>query len=118
MTAPEKRGFAALHPDRRREIAAAAGRASQASGRGHRFTSEEAAAAGAKGGAVLASRPGYMAELGRRGGAATSADREHMADIGSRGGAVVASKPGHMTEIGRAGGKASQARKRAGSEGS
>lgn len=34
----------------------------------HRFTSEEARAAGIKGGGAVASRPGHMAALGRKGG--------------------------------------------------
>jgi general stress protein YciG len=48
----KKRGFAALSPERHREIAAKGGRAVQASGKAHRFTSEEAADAGHKGVAV------------------------------------------------------------------
>lgn len=117
MTTEPKRGFAALSPEQRRAVAASGGRAAQASGRGHRFTSEEARVAGAKGGAVIAARPGYMAEIGRKGGAAVSSDREHMAAIGQLGGETTAAKPGHMIEIARAGGLASQA-KRAGSEAS
>lgn len=90
MTTEPKRGFAACSPERRREIASAGGKAAQASGRGHRFTSEEARAAGAKGGAV------------------TAADREHMAAIGKIGGSTTAAKPGHMTEIARRGGEATR----------
>lgn len=46
-----KRGFAALSPERRREIASKGGKASHAAGTGHRFASgEEAAAMGRKGG--------------------------------------------------------------------
>lgn len=56
--APEKavtvtklpRGFAAMDPATQRRIASEGGRASHLSGRGHRFTSEEARAAGRKGG--------------------------------------------------------------------
>lgn len=108
MTTEPKRGFAALSPERRREVASAGGKAAQASGRGHRFTPEEATAAGAKGGATLAARPGYMSELGRKGGAAVASDRQHMADIGRIGGETTAAKPGHMIEIARRGGEASQ----------
>lgn len=108
MTTEPKRGFAALTPERRREVASAGGKAAQASGRGHRFTSEEASAAGAKGGATLAARPGYMSELGRKGGAVTASDREHMAAIGKIGGSTTAAKPGHMIEIARRGGEATQ----------
>lgn len=63
-----KRGFALLSPERRRELAAIGGKAAQAAGRGHRYTSDEAKLAG------------------RLGGLAVSADREHMSRIGTIGG--------------------------------
>ncbi|NVO30120.1 KGG domain-containing protein [Hymenobacter lapidiphilus] len=44
------RGFAAMDSATQRRIASEGGRASHQSGRGHRFTSEEARAAGRKGG--------------------------------------------------------------------
>ncbi|MBC6989333.1 KGG domain-containing protein [Hymenobacter sp. BT491] len=44
------RGFAAMDPAQQKRIASEGGKASHASGRGHRFTSEEARAAGRKGG--------------------------------------------------------------------
>jgi len=43
------RGFAALSVERRREIASKGGKSAQAAGVGHRFTHEEAVAAGTKG---------------------------------------------------------------------
>ena len=42
------RGFAALSPERKREIAGMGGRAAHAAGRAHQFSSEEARAAGKK----------------------------------------------------------------------
>lgn len=57
-------GLSALSPERRREIASAAGRASQASGNARRWTVEEARRAGKKGGCRDAER---MRELGRLG---------------------------------------------------
>ncbi|UYZ63603.1 KGG domain-containing protein [Hymenobacter weizhouensis] len=48
--AKRPRGFAAMDPAQQRRIASEGGRASHQSGRGHRFTSEEARAAGRKGG--------------------------------------------------------------------
>ncbi|RAO76213.1 hypothetical protein CA260_10980 [Dyella jiangningensis] len=62
------RGFAAMDSERQREISSIGGRAAHAGGHAHRFTSEEARAAG------------------RKGGSAVSRDREHMATIGRRGG--------------------------------
>lgn len=44
------RGFAAMDPETQRRIASEGGKASHQSGRGHRFTPEEARAAGRKGG--------------------------------------------------------------------
>jgi general stress protein YciG len=46
----KKRGFASLSPDRRSEIARKGGQMAQEKGTGHKFTSEEAVAAGRKGG--------------------------------------------------------------------
>lgn len=46
----KKRGFAAMGPEKRKELAAKGGKAAQESGRGHRFTAESASVAGKKGG--------------------------------------------------------------------
>jgi len=45
-----ERGFAAMDPNRQREIASEGGKAAHQSGNAHEFTSEEARAAGRKGG--------------------------------------------------------------------
>ena len=45
-----ERGFAAMDPKRQREIASEGGKAAHLSGNAHEFTSEEARAAGRKGG--------------------------------------------------------------------
>ncbi len=63
-----RRGFAAMDPERQREIASKGGRAAHRAGTAHRFTSDEAR------------------EAGRKGGQAVSRDREHMAKIGQKGG--------------------------------
>lgn len=47
---PANRGFAAMDPEVQRRIAAQGGRAAHVKGTAHRFTSEEARAAGQKGG--------------------------------------------------------------------
>lgn len=46
------RGFAALTPERRRELGVMGGKKAQATGRAHRWTVEEARAAGKKGAAA------------------------------------------------------------------
>lgn len=76
------RGFAAMSPERRREICAKGGKAAHAQGKAHKFTSEEARAAGSIGGARVASRGrAYMSEIGRKGG------------LKSRRGVATASRP-------------------------
>jgi general stress protein YciG len=50
------RGFASMDPAKRREIASLGGKAVQATGKAHRFNSEEARAAGRKGGTVAAAK--------------------------------------------------------------
>ena len=48
QTTNRGRGFAALTPEQRRDVASQGGRAAHASGNAHQFTSEEARAAGSK----------------------------------------------------------------------
>ena len=55
--AKSHRGFAAMSPETQRRIASAGGKASHASGRGHRFSAEEAREAGRKGGQVSRRKP-------------------------------------------------------------
>ncbi len=52
----QRRGFAAMDPEKRREIASKGGKASHEKGTGHEWTSETAREAGRKGG--LATREG------------------------------------------------------------
>jgi len=68
MTA--KRGFAALDPDKQREIARLGGRAAHARGRAHEFSSKEAREAGRKGGESVSRDHEHMKEIGRLGGKA------------------------------------------------
>lgn len=57
VSAPKRlRGFAAMSPERQREIASRGGRSAHAKGKAHTFSSEEAVAAGAKGGLSAAQR--------------------------------------------------------------
>lgn len=53
-------GFASLSPERRSEIASQGGKAAHKKGTAHRFTSQEAQAAGRKGGK---GRPGIKHEV-------------------------------------------------------
>ena len=54
--AEKDRGFASMDPDKQREIASKAGKASHAKGGAHEWTSEEAREAGHKGGKVAHQR--------------------------------------------------------------
>jgi general stress protein YciG len=66
--APKKRGFAAMSPEKQREIAARGGKAAHKAGTAHTFSADEAKAAGKKGGAKVAYDRAHMAEIGRIGG--------------------------------------------------
>jgi uncharacterized protein len=48
----ERRGFASMSPDKQREIASKGGRAAHAKGTAHEWNSDEARAAGRKGGQI------------------------------------------------------------------
>ncbi len=85
-TPKQQKGFAVMPKERQREIASAGGRAAQAKGAAHRFTPEEAKAAGQIGGRSVSENREHMSEIGRRGGLAVSRDTEHMAEIGRKGG--------------------------------
>ncbi len=65
-----KRGFGAMDQEKQRAIASKGGRAAHQKGTAHEFTSEEAAAAGRKGGEKVSRNRQHMAEIGRRGGRA------------------------------------------------
>lgn len=56
------RGFAAMSPEKQREIASLGGRAAHAIGTAHEFTPEEARAAGRKGGQEAQRRKGRRSE--------------------------------------------------------
>ena len=62
-----KRGFAAMDPEKAREIHRLGGQTAHRLGKAHTFTSEEARQAGKKGGHVLSRDRAHMAEIGRKG---------------------------------------------------
>ena len=71
----EERGFAAMDPRKQREIASKGGRAAHEQGVAHEFTSEEARAAGRKGGEAVSKDREHMSEIGRKGGEQRSKER-------------------------------------------
>jgi general stress protein YciG len=74
-SAPVHRGFAAMDPDKQREIARKGGRAAHEQGVAHEFTSEEARAAGRKGGEAVSQNRDHMSVIGKKGGEARGKER-------------------------------------------
>ena len=75
-----------MSPEKQREIARLGGAAAHARGVAHRFTADEARAAGRKGGQAVSQDRDHMSDIGRKGGEAVSANRDHMSEIGREGG--------------------------------
>lgn len=69
-TPKKPRGFAAMDPEKQREIASKGGKIAHLRGNAHEFTPEEAREAGRKGGRAVSKDRKHMARIGRRGGAA------------------------------------------------
>lgn len=68
MSGSSKRGFAAMSPEKQREIASKGGREAHRQGTAHEFSSEEARAAGRLGGKTMGADRVHMATIGRKGG--------------------------------------------------
>jgi general stress protein YciG len=62
------RGFAAMSPERQKQIASEGGRAAHRLGVAHEWSSDEARNAGRKGGQIVSQNREHMSEIGRRGG--------------------------------------------------
>lgn len=69
------RGFAGMDSERQREIASRGGRAAHQAGTAHEFDSEEARAAGRKGGEAVSQNRQHMAAIGSKGGQARAQNR-------------------------------------------
>lgn len=67
-----RRGFASMDPNRQREIASKGGRAAHEKGTAHEWSSDEARAAGQKGGITVSRDRTHMAAIGREGGESRS----------------------------------------------
>jgi general stress protein YciG len=72
------RGFASMDNERQREIARKGGRAAHAKGTAHEFTSDEARAAGQKGGQRVSANREHMSRIGRIGGKKSAGRRQEM----------------------------------------
>jgi uncharacterized protein len=69
------RGFAGMDEQKQREIAKKGGKAAHEKGTAHEFDSEEARAAGRKGGEKVSENREHMAEIGKKGGEARGQKR-------------------------------------------
>jgi general stress protein YciG len=70
------RGFASMNAERQREIARKGGKAAHEKGTAHEFTSEEARAAGRKGGERVSADRSHMSRIGRLGGRSSAGRRQ------------------------------------------
>jgi general stress protein YciG len=62
------RGFASMNPQKQKEIASLGGKTAHEKGRAHQFNSDEARAAGKKGGEVVSRNREHMSMIGKKGG--------------------------------------------------
>lgn len=118
-TPPEpkpKRGFAAMDPKAQRKLAQQGGRKAHANGTAHKFTKDEARAAGIQGGQKTSQDREHMAEIGRKGGASVSKNLAHMSAIGKKGGTKSAQDREHMKAIASKGGHAKASAQRSNEE--
>jgi uncharacterized protein len=70
------RGFAAMDPEKQKQIASEGGRAAHKQGVAHEWSSEEAREAGRKGGQIVSRNREHMSEIGRRGGQSSGSRRQ------------------------------------------
>jgi general stress protein YciG len=82
-TGTRARGFASMSSEKQREIARKGGRAAHERGTAHEFTTDEARAAGRKGGERVSANRSHMAEIGRLGGRSSAGRRSTAAKAGS-----------------------------------
>src|SRR5688500_19097543 len=81
-TGTRTRGFASMNTEKQREIARKGGRAAHEKGTAHEFTTDEARAAGRKGGERVSANREHMSRIGRLGGK-MSAGRRAATSSGS-----------------------------------
>lgn len=97
QTGTHNRGFASMDRDRQREIARKGGRAAHEKGTAHEFTTDEARAAGRKGGERVSANRDHMSRIGRLGGK-HSAGRRQASKTQDTGDATAQSTPSGRDE--------------------
>jgi general stress protein YciG len=96
-TGTHNRGFASMDAAKQREIARKGGRAAHEKGTAHEFTTDEARAAGRKGGERVSANREHMSRIGRMGGKISAGRRQQGASLGSAEG----SNDGNVAEPGQ-----------------
>ena len=90
------RGFASMDREKQREIARKGGRAAHEKGTAHEFTSDEARAAGRKGGERVSANRDHMSRIGRLGGKHSAGRRQSARSEGSASPAESSSHAQHQ----------------------
>src|SRR3954452_3154933 len=80
MSNTKNRGFASMNAEKQREIARKGGRAAHEKGTAHEFTTDEARAAGRKGGERVSANREHMSRIGRLGGKRSAGRRATSAE--------------------------------------
>jgi general stress protein YciG len=80
MSNTKNRGFASMSSEKQREIARKGGRAAHEKGTAHEFTTDEARAAGRKGGERVSANREHMSRIGRLGGKRSAGRRTSNGD--------------------------------------
>ena len=88
QTGTQNRGFASMDRERQREIARKGGRAAHEKGTAHEFTSDEARAAGRKGGERVSANREHMSRIGRLGGKHSAGRRQASRQSAPLGGSL------------------------------
>ena len=73
------RGFASMDTEKQKQIARKGGKAAHEKGTAHEFTSDEARAAGRKGGERVSANREHMSRIGRLGGKSSAGRRQTAA---------------------------------------
>ncbi len=75
------RGFASMSPEQQRAIASKGGKVAHQKGVAHQFNSEEARAAGRKGGMTVSRDTQHMARIGQKGGQSRKSLRDNTNNL-------------------------------------
>ncbi len=78
----KERGFASMDSEKQKEIARKGGKAAHEKGTAHQFTSEEARAAGKKGGVAVSRNREHMSLIGQIGGQNSAGGRRQRQENG------------------------------------